>query len=249
MYISKVSKNLIPVCVLASVFSGLSGCGGGGDDGNSASATAATPAIVGDTTTLASCMSPSLGKQYAAKEAGSEITVSFYGGTYNGSDVTVEKHHRAADPSGVFSELYTVYTPEKLTNLGDRDYNASGTIDTTTYAGYSIDLTKKVGESQVLSITKTNSYGPSTYSSTFVFDGVETLTMAGVTLNTCRTMLVGENSLRQSRPGTSTTTAWFAAGYGFSYPVKVSASFDYSDGKAPARESFDNVVILTVPLH
>ena len=248
MYISKVSKNLIPVCVLASVFSGLSGCGGGGDDGNSASA----PVIVGDTTTLASCMSPSLGKQYAVKEAvngGSEITVSFYGGTYNGSDVTVEKFHYAADPSGVFSELYTVYTPEKLTNLGDRNYNSSGTIDATTYAGYSIDLTKKVGESQVLRITKTNSYGPSTYSSTLVFDGVETLTMAGVTLNTCRTMLVGEDSLRQSRPGTSTTIAWFAAGYGFSYPVKVSAYFDYSDGKAPARESFENFVMLTVPLH
>jgi hypothetical protein len=197
-------------------------------------------------------MSSSLGKQYTVKEAdsaGSEMTVSFYGGTYNGSGVTVEKYHRAADPSGVFLEQYKVYTPTKLTLLGSRDYTASGTIDATTYAGYSIDLTKKVGESQVLNITKTNSLGPSTYSSTLVFDAVETLTIAGVTLNTCRTRLVGENSSRQNRPVTSTTTAWFAAGYGFSYPVKVSASFDYTDGKAPARESFDNVVMLTVPLH
>ncbi len=199
------SIDSVLICVLAGSFSGLSGCGGGGGDSNDASApTSATPTVVGpspavsgDTTTLASCVSAAEGKEFSVDVTRYEdnvpfpFTFSLYSGTYNGTAVTVKKR-RSITGTGNYRETYGVYTPTRLTILADRLYAYDSVLNayktyTDAYSGYSLDLTKKIGESQNVDVTTTDDAANSSVDHrVYTFDGVETLTIAGVTLNTCR---------------------------------------------------------------
>lgn len=270
----KNSNNGVFVCVLAGLFSGLSGCGGGGGDSNdvSASTTATTPvttpvadpnpAVNSDTTTLASCVGAAEGKSFTVDATRYEQTVpypftySLYGGTFNGNVVTVKKRGNIANTTS-YRETYGVYTPSRVTILADRLYaydSVSKTYKTYTdaYSGYSIDLTKKVGESQNVDITTTDDASNSSVDHrVYTFEGVETLTIAGVTLNTCRLSVTSSSPYLNdygSRHGTYKMTEWVSAGYGLDdyEPIKSLATITFLDGNRPS--SVTESSLLTSPL-
>ena len=271
MYDINYYVNSVFICVLAGLFSGLSGCGGGGGgDSNDASAsTPATPsvaepspAVSGDTTTLASCVSAAEGKQFTVDSMGYENTVPFpftfslYSGTYNGTAVTVKKRRNIANTTS-YRETYGVYTPSILTILADRLYvydsvsNAYKTY-TDAYSGYSLDLTKKIGESQNVDVTTTDDAANSSVDHrVYIFDGVETLTIAGVMLNTCRLTVTSSSPDLNgygTRHGTYKMTEWVSAGYGLDdyEPIKGVATITFLDGYQPSSVTESSV--LTSPL-
>jgi len=255
MYSSNFSKNAIFVGVVAGLLSGLIGCGGGGggDDGSPASPPAtSTPSVSSDITTLASCISASPGKQFAVSYTTDDgykksYIDSFYSGTFSGVAVTVEKSHHDSDSAGNYVENYVVFTPSKVEYLGYKKYYSDSTSYTNTFSGYSLDLTVTAGQSQTINVSEVYSSGESSsYAATYVFDGVEALSIAGVTLNTCRLTASGPGGT-VGRPGTVKVTMWYAAGYGFTDPVKRLTITNYSDEKTPSSET--DTGELTIPLH
>jgi hypothetical protein len=123
---------------------------------------------------------------------------------------------------------------------------------TDAYSGYSLDLTKKVGESQNVDITTTDDASNSSVDHrVYTFEGVETLTIAGVTLNTCRLTVTSSSPYLNdygSRHGTYKMTEWVSAGYGLDdyEPIKSLSTITFLDGKKPSSVTESSV--LTSPL-
>jgi hypothetical protein len=219
----------------------LSACGGGGD---SSSNVIVSPT---GTPTLASCVSAKLGNSATRSVTSTDYitgttsteseAVSFSSGKFNDKDVTVMSY-RWGDSSGT-KQAYEIYTDSTYSLLAD----GSGYL---ALSGFVIDLTKKVGDTQTLhySVTQNGTIGnPKTL--TLKFDGQETLSVAGKTLNTCRLVMAVDSvdiELNNSeRTGTSTHTWWIAPGYGF-MPIKTEGNATFSDGQLPATAPYSSIL-------
>lgn len=197
----------------------LAACGGGGS-GSSATTTPSSEAR-----TLASCLSPTPGKKFTGtytSSSGQTFTQAFeiLAGTYGGANATLEKTalvNADGSLSSTYSTNYAIYTSTRLYSLARiRGNSSTSSTYEEKFSGYDFDLSKKIGEVQTISGVETAPDGSTTTSTiTLSFEGMETLSLASRTLNTCR-IKIDETS----GTDTSRVVVWIAPGYGFWSPVK-----------------------------
>lgn len=208
---------------LATILSlALAACGGGGGGGSSPSTTPSTT-VGSETKTLASCLTPTPGKKFTGtytSPSGKTQSYSYeiLAGTYGGANATLEKKVKLnADGSlsDNYSTAYASYTGATLYALGRIDGDSS-TTDEDKFSGYNFDLSKKIGETQTVSGVITSQDGHTTTTTvTLTFEGLETLSLAGKSLDTCRIKLDETSSSSTDR-----TVLWVAPGHGLWSPVK-----------------------------
>lgn len=207
----------------------LAACGGGNTESDSGTATNATAASSASssaaTVTLGTCLSATPGKtfttQYVAGTTTTTTPRSIGTGILNSISATTEIFGSGTDTSA----YYSVYSANNLQVLGIVNHSSTGNNLTVQYSGYTIDLTVTPGESR--SIRVTDGVPGDLVQTTYTFEGIEQLQVAGTTLTTCRVAIQSISSSATSS-ATSSGKFWYAAGYGFWGPVKEINY--YSDG-------------------
>ena len=203
-----------------------------------------TPA---STPTLASCFSVTLGNGFTRSVTSTDYTtgttsvlkeaVSYLSGKFNDKDVTVMSYRW--DDSSETKQAYEIYADSTYSLFA----HENGALE---FSGFVIDLTKKLGETQTFhySVTDSGTTG-NLKTMTLKFDGQETLSIAGKTLNTCRLVMSVDSADIEfndsERIGTSTHTWWIAPGYGF-MPIKTEGNATFSDGKLPAVAPYSSIL-------